>query len=258
VALRVESLAILLCVHQRAEYLSEIWSQILYLLRGRAGKVFIRFDAPCQEVIAEIDRLAAYTPPHVELIPYEAKSPLRSSDEKSWALGRYDFYEFARAAAHFDAAMSWDDDVLFTTQALRELRAHLDFMEFDRLDCRWAMCWDSRVDENTLIPTHIAACLFRAYPHDKWSRTYVQHAPEFVSLSGTHHLLSAPALHLGYMTQSDRELAWAHAKASGKIDKHSIALRKPPKLVPLTDPKGRPYVTRKPSIRRNFADLVGE
>jgi len=247
VAIRANNLAFLLQVHKRAEYLPEIFAQMKFLSRGLHGHVFVRFDRPSQEVIRIIDRLAAKLPKRLEFTPFEGKARAKAAQCNPNMLGglaRRELHDFAMATDDFDAGMLWDDDVLFTWRALQDLRAFLRFLEHDRYDIRWAMCHGNRATENITFPDHFATALFKVYPNDRWNIDYVQHSPHYTAFSDDAKIMETLALHLGYMTDEDRQIAWLNAKASGKIDAHTLALVREPSLKRIQHPE-----TEKPNVR---------
>jgi len=230
VTYRCEHLCILLRVHRRSKYLRDIFKQISQLSKGRKTTVIVRSDRPSVEVISSLDRIEQDLEDNITMNFFEARSRTRSSSGELWGLSCKEIHaEMNQLEDVPGIAMLWDDDVLFTTESLQEVKDYLSFIETDRIDIRWAMCHGSTIIENTTFPQHWATCAFRVIPGDAWSDTLIQHAPEAASL-GTSKRISSPALHLGYLTEDDREDAWLSAKASGKLDSHSYALIRPPQL----------------------------
>jgi len=229
-SLRCEHLAVLLRVHRRPQYLTQIFKQIKQLSDGRSTTVLVRTDRPSMEVMTSLDRIQESLPSNIKVEVFEAACRTRSSSGENWALSCVELHEKTLALEPLpEVAMLWDDDVVFGDTALQEVKEALAFFDYDNISVRWAMCHGSTNIENTTFPAHWAACAFRVYKDDAWSTTLVQHAPANAA-NGTTLKLSPPALHLGYLTENDREEAWLAAKASGKLDNHTYALIRPPQL----------------------------
>lgn len=200
------------------------------LAANRRAFLVVRLDRPSPEVIGVLDRAVAELP-FEDTLYIQATSPTRGGT--NWAYSCVELWDAARLFCETDVAMLWDDDVVFTAPALREMRAHLDFFTEDRVDARWAMCTGDEKTEDLNFPAHFATAAFRCYPDDTWSTDRVQHAPAHVADSKKSVVLKHPLLHLGYLSQDDREEAWEAARASGKIDAHSLALTKEPRTCPV-------------------------
>ena len=230
--MRIDNIAFLLRVHRRHKWLPTIIRQLGSLAKGRRSHLIVRLDRPSPEVIGTLDRTVNDAPFNdVTFIP--ATTATRGEGFQNWASSCVDLHEAMKGLDEFDAAMLVDDDVLFTRSSLAELRRHLDFFTHDRVEARWAMCFGDKQTEDKNFPDHWAATAFRVYPDDSWSTERVQHAPAHAADSPRVGRLRSPLLHMGYLTDEDREEAWEAAKSSGKIDAHTMALIKEPSLVPI-------------------------
>lgn len=222
-------LGVMLRLHRRADYLPTIFRQIRSLGRGREVVLVCCYDRASQEVIRTVDRLAAKMPPRCKLVHTEAPTPVVSSAGERWV------ESIAHCHAHIvaegcDVGMLWDDDLLYSAEALRELRAHLQFFEHDRLDALWLHMWDEPDTHNAAFPPHWAAAAFRVYPGDGYTDpTCLNHAPQACAWSDSVGVIQGPAYHYGYYTEDARRTSWASLKRAGKVDSHTLCLTQPPK-----------------------------
>ncbi|MEE8522140.1 MAG: hypothetical protein V3S83_12330 [Gemmatimonadota bacterium] len=224
-AISVKHLQVFLRVHRRWQYLEDVFKQIKELGRGRIVTVTVQTDRTSIDVFRELARIETRLPTHVLTEIHEGPQIL--NERQNWLLSIKTLYDFADSDA--DAGIVWDDDWLFSKLGLREMRAHLELLEFDRIEAKWLHCWDNHQQHNALFPEHWAACLFRMYPRDQWKRL-MAHCPDFVSRSPRVHRADFDIYHLGYMDPEDRRKAWEAYRAAGKIDGHSLCLVKEPDL----------------------------
>lgn len=131
-----------------------------------------------------------------------------------------------------DAAMLWEDDMLFTKQGLKELRGHFEFFEFDRYEVESKFHWDNALTYNASFPEHWSAILWRCYPGDRHSPVEIQHAPEAVQRSDAVCRLTHPLRNFGYMRKDDRKMQFERAKEFGRLDNHIFTLVRDPVLKP--------------------------
>lgn len=127
------------------------------------------------------------------------------------------------------ACMVWDDDMLFSTAALTELK-HLVLCPPDRVEAESLFLWDSYSQYNAAFPRHWSAVLFRSYPGDQFPVDYVVHCPDSVARSDFCVRITAPVINFGYLTDTDRAVAWGAQKEAGKIDAHTLCLIREPRL----------------------------
>lgn len=238
-SIRCENLGVMLRLHKREQYLRDIVKQIKHLGRHRKVTLVLCFDRPSQAVVRTVDRLDF--PEHWEIVTTEAPAPVVSTHGERWSeVLQHCFLEIRDRGC--DAGMLWDDDLLYTPRALKEIRYHLEYLAYDRIDALWYHVWDSEDQHNDAFPPHWAAALFRIYPSDSFSSRFVAHCPERTALSERSEVLEFPALHYGYFQPADRDASWLAAKRSGKLDGHTLALVRKPKL--------RDVKPEEPCIRR--------
>lgn len=225
----VKTLGIVLAVHRRAQYLEEIFAQIKELARDRQGFLVVQADRPSQEVIRELDRLVVQMPERIEIHIIGGPSMLLEQSI-DWMSGRK--YGFDYLASHKDCevGMMWDDDCLFSKAALKELRGHLLFFEYDRVDVEWLHLWDSTDKYNIEFPPHLSTCAYRIYEGHVYTSDLVVHCPELIARSNNKIRLKAPLFHYGYIDKKQRKELFDSYRHAGKTDAHTLALVKKPKL----------------------------
>ena len=203
------------------------------LAAGREGYLIVMADRPSPSVIAALQDLERDLPMTVEFI--DAPCKLRSAEGREWTLATQFMYSHLREYK-CDAAMLWDDDCIFSTLAMKELRDHLEFFEGDRVEAEWLNCTDPARDSyDSSFPVHRATCLFKCYRDDDWSDILTRttagggtHSPIYVARSHDYSALQGRVLHMGYCSEDQRAQAWNAAKASGQTCPYFRTLSKPP------------------------------
>lgn len=210
----------------------------------------VRLDRPSSEVCGAVNReqhregwTRADVPQGNSLEIFDA-SPVLSGAGQAWARSVAEVHE--RLLTHSpDAILMLDDDQLFTDDGITEIHGHLEFFCQDRYDFRSLFLWDRITHYNELIPTHITGNLFRAYPDDRYSTKFVAQCPEAVARSGAATLMKYPIANYGWLTQDDRDAAWAASRSAGRIDAHTLALTRPPRLIEFPCPTSTTRPTEK-------------
>ena len=236
-SIHVKQLGVLLRVHRRHEWLPVIWKQIRELSRKRWVHLVVMADRPSPEVIAIIGEWERHPYLRIRLTLVECPEPIRTSTGCRWTETMQFMYRRLRDDDHTTAAMVWDDDVIFSDDALLELRAHLDLFEYDRVEVDWLQINDEQAETHDAgFLRHRATCLFRVYPDDDWSDILTKTiigggtaSPIYVARSPLFMVLDGHVLHMGYCSPDRREHAWNAARACGQIDGYFRQLARPPK-----------------------------
>jgi hypothetical protein len=132
--------------------------------------------------------------------------------------------QYERLLSHLpvQACILWDDDWLFSEEGLRETRGHLLDLKADRYEALSLFFWDDPNTYHAGMLSHMSPVMFRCYPGDDFDERFVVGAPLKVSRSSRRAALHWPLLNYGYLTQTDRDLAWQESKAAGRVDGHSM------------------------------------
>jgi len=235
--LRVRRLGLMLRLHRRARWIPDIFKQMRRIARD-VNEIYtvVMVDRVSHEVVTTLNRELERKENeilNIELMDAPSEGIVSSNGQKWMESLRVQYGRLRLNAGYpLDAAMLWDDDCLFSEDGLRELRGHLRCLEYDRLDGESIFFWDDKEHINTRFPRHVQASLFRVYPDDDYPKNndFIVAAPEYVSRSHNWLLLSNPILNHGYMTKADREMVFAAAKLSGRMDDHTLTLVRSPEI----------------------------
>lgn len=230
---KVKHVVVFLRVHQRAQYLEEIFDQLTALRKGRKMHVVVRLDRPSKEVILKLNEVTCKF--GQDWVSFLDADPIRTENGADWVSSLNDMWEFSKDLGDFDAGMLWDDDMLLTPAALRELRLVMHHLIWDKIDVRWANPWDDRKIKNKNIHDYFATILFKYHRKDTWCRA-ANHCPDYVAVQGTAKQLKGFGLHLGYLTHEDREYMISVLKETGQITWDRRALFAEPELIPFDEP----------------------
>jgi len=192
------------------------------------------YDRPSPEVVCAIERLKL--PDYITRTDVEAPVAIRSAAGCKWTETVQFMYSHVREDGASQACMLWDDDLIFSDDALEELQTHLDDFTHDRIEALWLHAIDPECKFHDVgFPPHWATCLFRVYEDDDWSdvltRTVIgggTHSPIYVARSANFARLNGRVLHMGYCSPDQRESAWNSARQSGQTCAFFRTLSRPP------------------------------
>lgn len=225
-SISVQQVGFLLRVHRRSEWLSVIFSQMRKIARKRRAHLVVMADRPSPSVITALARLERQIPDNFQLTILECPEPIRTSQGCRWTETMQFMYGHLREDGATQAAMLWDDDIIFSDVALQEIRAHLDFMEHDRIEAYWLNISNPQATQyDAGFLRHMGTQLFRVYKDDDWSDILTRttggggtQSPIFVARSSNFTELKGRILHMGYCGPDQRQEAWNAAKACGQTD----------------------------------------
>lgn len=220
---------IMLRVHRRHRYLPYIFGTFHRLAKGRNVYISVQTDRITPQVAAELARRVKQLPPNVKLEVFECPFPLVERRERFMEALQLQYDHLRSMCPELQVGALWDDDMWLTKEGVRELRGHLDILEYDRIEIDTHFLWDSFDEINVAFPNHRQALVFRVYPGDQYPLDLVVHCPARAAV-GSHKLMRNKLVNAGYMEKADREVVWEMYKKAGKIDAHTIKLVQPPKL----------------------------
>jgi len=112
-------------------HLEKVLSQIRYLTQRRHGLLVIECGGNSITTIEALDRLLIRQPSRLEIIV-------------CWEQGDL--------VVEGDAVLSLFDDLIFSEKALDEMKAHLNNLQFDKIEARRLFCWGAEDKHNTTFP----------------------------------------------------------------------------------------------------------
>lgn len=174
----------------------------------------------------------------------ECPEPIRTSRGCRWTETMKFMYGRLRRDGGTQAAMMWDDDIIFSDTAFLEIRAHLDFLEVDRVEGDWInIANHSATHYDSGFLTHSGTHLFRIYKEDDWSDILTRttggggtQSPIYVARSTNVSNLTGRIIHMGYCGEDERQEAWNAAKACGQSDGYFRQLNREPTLTKCQGP----------------------
>ncbi|MEE8385184.1 MAG: hypothetical protein V3S01_04650 [Dehalococcoidia bacterium] len=233
----VQQVGFLLRVHRRSEWLPVIFSQMREVARGRRAHLVVMADRPSPSVVAALAQMERKMPDSFTYTLLECPEPIKSAQGCRWTETMQYMYQKLRKDGASGAGMLWDDDIVFSDVAIQELRAHLSFFEFDRVEAEWLnISTPDATQYDRGFTCHRGTHLFRIYADDDWSDILTRttggggtQSPIFVARSHSKSDMKGRVLHMGYCTADEREHAWNAAKACGQADAYFIQLHRKPK-----------------------------
>lgn len=232
----VRKVAFMLRVHRRSEWLPLIYKQMRAVAKGRQAHLFIMADRPSASVAAAVNKIVGNLPDSWDVTVLECPGAIRTHLGCRWTETMKFMYAKVKQDEEIDAAMLWDDDILFSDMAIKELRAHLHFFEYDRIEANWLNLVDEEGEQyDSGFLNHSGTHLFRVYAEDDWSDVLTRttggggtQSPIFAARSQNFVTMDGKVLHMGYCSEDKRQEAWNAAKACGQYDGYFRHLRKPP------------------------------
>jgi hypothetical protein len=225
-SISVRQVGFLLRVHRRSEWLSVIFSQMRQVARGRRAHLVIMADRPSPNVISALAKIERLKPDNFDFTLLECPEPIRTSQGCRWTETMQFMYRHLREDGASGAGMLWDDDIILSDVALQEIRAHLNFMDVDRVEADWFnICNEEATHYDSGFLRHTGTHLFRIYKDDDFSDILTRtmggggtQSPIFVARSANFVHMKGRILHMGYCSPDHRQLAWNAAKACGQTD----------------------------------------
>ena len=228
---RVKRWGVMLRVHRRDRYIPKVFDTLRKLARGRRVALVVMADRPSSAVLSALDRQLKQIPSNIKTRVVDAPFPLVGAGEKFMQALQIHYEYLLDLDPALDAASLWDDDMWLQRAGIRELRGHLDYLDYDRLDARSYFLWDHPDQANEAFPPHWQALVFRVYRGDQFPTTVMTHAPEKVAFSRRAARLTNRLWNAGYFSADERQQLWDKYRRAGKIDAHTRSLVRPPKLV---------------------------
>lgn len=236
VPIPVKRLGVMLRLHRRHKYIKRIFKNFRRMAKGRKFFLAVQLDRPSADVAAALDKELRNAPDTWTIDIFE--SPIKLVDQTGEnymeALQHHYEYLLALSDGSLDAACLWDDDSWLEAKAMREFLGHLDILEADRVEIKSRFLWDDPTQHNTAFPVHWQALLFRVLPRDRYPTDYMVHCPDRAA-QGKCIRMKACLTNAGYLDPDDRRLTWLAYRRAGKIDAHTVALIKEPKLERLNE-----------------------
>jgi len=164
---RIRHLGIHLKLHN-GKHLEKILSQIRYLTQRREGLLVIECGGNSITTIETLDRLLV-------------RQPSRLDPILCWEQGDL--------IVEGEAVLSLSDDLLFSENALQEMKAHLNNLQFDKIEARRLFCWGAEDHHNTIFP-----------------KTYSTILMTEIKRRHRHTRMRYPLLDMSFMTTEDRLL----------------------------------------------------
>lgn len=243
-SISVRQVGFLLRVHRRSEWLPAIFKQMQKVAKGRRAHLVVMADRPSPNVITALAAMERKMPDSFLYTLLESPEPIRTSQGCRWAQTIKFMYQRLREDGASQAGMLWDDDIFLSDVALQEIRAHLDFLEVDRVEGDWINITDRTAThyDSGFLP-HSGTHLFRIYKEDDWSDILTRtlggggtQSPIYVARSNSSASLKGRIIHMGYCGEDERQQAWNAAKACGQSDGYFRQLNREPTLTKCSGP----------------------
>lgn len=134
----VHNLEILLRL-RNGQYLTEVFAQIKQVAKGRKTLVVVECAGnPVATIEALSKQIKRFATSRLEFVPV-------------WEGG-----DFLLSG---DVVMHWLDEMIYTPEALREMKHYLNDLDYDIIQARRLFCWDSPEEHNTAFPESYSTLL---------------------------------------------------------------------------------------------------